>query len=209
MPHPKFLRRVLLAIALAWPATLLYAQTPMPSTEADATSLAGQLLVASPEMGDDRFAETVILVVRHGKDGAFGIVINRPVEDHPIAELLKSMGQSDDGVEGSLPIFAGGPVQEEVGFVLHSAEYHREGTIAVTDRVSLTSNAAVLRDIGHHHGPNKVLIAFGYAGWSPGQLERELAQHAWATTAADPALVFDADRSQVWDLAWARRSINL
>jgi putative transcriptional regulator len=207
------LRRILLAIALAGPIPLLYAQTPAPTSppakSEDADSVAGQLLVATPDIGDDRFAETVILMVGHSKDGAFGIVINRRVGDRPIVDLLKSIGEPAEEVEGSLPIFAGGPVQQGIGFAIHSAEYHLEQTVKVTDRISLTSNATVLRDIGQHRGPKQVLVAFGYSGWGPGQLEREMGLHAWATTAADPALVFDADRAKIWDLAWARRSINL
>jgi len=209
MPHPRFLRRTILAIALTWPLTLLHAQAPPAATETSADSVAGQLLVASPDIGDDRFAGAVILMIGQSKDGAFGIVINRPVEDRSIAELLQSIGQSDEGVEGSVTVHAGGPVQEGIGFVIHSAEYHRDGTIKVTDRIALTSNATILRDIGHRKGPTKALIAFGYAGWGPGQLEREMEQKAWATTAADPALVFDEDRSRMWELAWARRAISL
>jgi len=192
---------------LAWPPLAWCAEPAAPA--ADGNSLAGQLLVATPSMGDERFFGTMILVIRDGKDGAFGIVLNRPVEDHAIADLLDSIGEKDEGVEGTIPIFAGGPVQPGIGFVLHSAEYHQDATLAVTSGIALTTSATVLHDIGHHRGPKKVLFAFGYAGWGPGQLEREMALQAWATTPADPALVFDEDRERLWDVAWARRSISL
>ena len=209
MHHPRLLRRTIFAIALAWPALSLCAETTTPATDTDIESVAGQLLVAAPGMPDDRFAGTVVLIVRQDKDGAFGIVINRPVEDHTVAELLDSIGETDKSVEGSVRIFAGGPVQPSVGFVLHSDEYQQKATLPVAKGIALTSSPSILRDIGHHQGPKKVLVAFGYAGWGPGQLEREMALHAWATTTADPALVFDEEPSRVWDLAWARRSISL
>ena len=174
-----------------------------------AGSLAGQLLVASPDMGDPRFVGTVILMVRHNKDGAFGIVINRPVEERPIAGLLHALGQKDENVEGTIRLFAGGPVEQQIGFVVHSAEYHRPETLAIDGHVALTSSPEVLRDIAHHRGPAKSLLAFGYAGWGPGQLEMEMAQRTWFVAPADMALIFDEDRDKLWDAAMARRVINL
>jgi putative transcriptional regulator len=103
-------------------------------------------------------------------------------------------------------VFSGGPVEPEIGFVVHSAEYRRPETVAVTDQLSITSSIAILQDIGDKRGPAKALVAFGYAGWGPDQLEHEIEQRAWATAAADPSLVFDEDRDHVWDLAWKRRT---
>ena len=172
-------------------------------------SLAGQLLVASPEMSDPRFAHTVILLVHHDERGAFGIVLNRPVEERPFSEILKALGDKDTDVHGTVRIFAGGPVQPELGFVIHSAEYHRAETISVTGALSLTSTADILRDMAHGRGPAKALVAFGYAGWGPGQLENEIDHRGWFTAPADPALVFDDDRAKLWDIAMAHRTINL
>ncbi len=106
-------------------------------------------------------------------------------------------------------IFSGGPVQPEVGFVVHSAEYRQPETLAINDRLSLTSSVKILRDIANKTGPVKILVAFGYAGWGPEQLDKEIEAGAWATAEADPTLVFDADRDSLWDDAWSRRTQHL
>ncbi|MBV9686198.1 MAG: YqgE/AlgH family protein [Alphaproteobacteria bacterium] len=180
-----------------------------PSVHSDASSLAGQLLIASPTIGDPRFAHTVILMVRHDKEGAFGIVINRPVGERAIADLLEASGQDDADVAGTVRVFAGGPVQPELGFVVHSTEYRRAETIDVDGRVAMTASRQILLDIGRSHGPEKSLFALGYAGWGPGQLEDELARNNWFTTPEEPKLVFDDDRGNLWDEAMARRTREL
>ncbi len=200
------LSRTLLAGAIA---ALLGAATTGPTEQPGSESLAGQLLVAAPDVGDPRFAEAVILLVRHDKTGALGIVINRPVEERPIAGLLQELGQADADAHGTVRIFAGGPVDTEIGFVVHGSDYHRAETIDIDGKVAVTSSPDVLKDIGHGAGPAKALIAFGYAGWGPGQLEAELGEHAWFTEAEDPKLVFDEDRATVWKEALARRSRDL
>jgi len=169
-------------------------------------SLAGQLLVAAPSMGDPRFERAVVLIVKHDSGGAIGIVVNKPIGEQSLADVLKAVGEQGSGVSGSVRLFSGGPVQPEVGFVVHSSEYRRQETVAITDRLATTSSVAILRDIGAGKGPAKALVAFGYAGWGPGQLEREMDARAWATAEADPALVFDEDRDKVWDVAWERRT---
>ena len=172
-------------------------------------SLAGQFLVATPEMGDPRFYHTVILMVQHNAGGALGIVVNRPVGERPLATILEALGEQGSNAAGNVQVFAGGPVEPGVGFVVHSAEYSRRGTINVDGRVAVTSNVEVLRDIGQGKGPQKSLIAFGYAGWRGGQLEDELAQGAWFTEPEDPKLVFDEDREKVWDEAMKKRTYPL
>ena len=180
-----------------------------PPEHSDTTSLAGQLLIASPTIGDPRFAHTVILMVRHDKEGALGIVINRPVGERSIAALLEATGHDNAEVTGILRVFAGGPVQPELGFVVHSAEYHRAETVGVDGRVAMTASRQVLLDIGHNEGPEKSLFALGYAGWGPGQLEGELARHDWFTAPEDPKLIFDDDRANLWEDAMARRTREL
>jgi putative transcriptional regulator len=167
-------------------------------------SLAGQFLIASPSMGDLRFARTVIFIVKHERGGALGIVINRPVGERPIAEVLRSLGEPAEG-EGQLPLHLGGPVEPGLGFVLHSAEYRRADTIDVDGRVAMTSSREILRDIATGKGPKKALVALGYSGWAPGQLEAELKTDAWVVAPADLQLIFDEDRDKVWDAAMARR----
>jgi putative transcriptional regulator len=172
-------------------------------------SLAGQFLVAAPAMGDPRFEGTVILIVQDDQTGALGIVVNKPIGEQPLASLLEAVGEKNTDVTGSVRVFSGGPVQPEAGFVLHSAEYRRPETIAINDRLSLTSSIKILRDIANKSGPTKILVAFGYAGWGPDQLDREIDEGAWATAEADPTLVFDADRDKLWDDVWNRRTQHL
>jgi len=185
---------------------LLGAATPYPAAN---SSLVGQLLVAAPTIGDPRFAHTVILVIRHDSEGAFGIMINRPIGESSIRSLLEAAGDSDPDITGSIRIFAGGPVQPELGFIVHSAEYRRAETIDVDGRVAMTASRQVLRDMGHRQGPEKSLFAFGYAGWGPAQLEGELARHDWFTTPEEPKLIFDDDRDNLWEDAMARRTREL
>jgi putative transcriptional regulator len=202
----SILRAVPAAAGLFAAAILLGAAPP---DHADTSSLAGQLLVAAPAMGDPRFAHTVILMVRHDEGGAFGIVINRPVGERSIAALLEATGDNDPGLEGNVRVFAGGPVQPELGFVVHSAEYRRIETLDVDGRVAMTASRQILRDIAHNQGPKKSLFALGYAGWGPGQLEGELARHDWFTTPEEPKLIFDDDRNNLWEEAMARRTREL
>ena len=185
---------------------------PAPPTRAQApahTSLAGQLLIAVPGMADPRFQRSVILMVRHDQTGAFGIVINRPVTERPLAGLLEALGDTDARVTGTVRIFYGGPVQPEIGFVVHSAEYRGPETIAIEGGLAVTSSREILRDMGSSKGPLKTLVAFGYAGWGPGQLEGELARRSWFLAPADAALVFDEERDKVWDAAMTRRTQDL
>ena len=189
-----------LCLGAALPAA---AQTPTPA------SLAGQLLVASPSMGDPRFARTVIVMVRHDKNGAFGIIVNRPIGERLLAGLLEMLGEKETAVAGTVRIFAGGPVQPEMGFVIHSSDYHRPGTTAINGRVAMTASREILRDIGSNNGPKQSLIAFGYAGWGPGQLEGELARRDWSIAPGEPKLIFDEERENVWDSAFAQRMQDL
>jgi putative transcriptional regulator len=203
-----WLKRLCVILACALPA-LAEAAREAPKDVPARASLAGQLLVATPAMGDPRFAQTVIFMARHDKTGAFGIVINKPVGERPLASLLEALGEKDEGAEGSVRIFAGGPVQPEIGFVVHSADYRRAGTIVVDGRMAVTSTREILRDIAHKQGPQKSLLAFGYAGWGAGQLEGEMALRSWFTAEEDVELIFDLDRAKVWDEAMKRRTQDL
>jgi putative transcriptional regulator len=203
-------RRVMLWLGVLLVTPMLFDAGLSKSEDArPGASLGGQLLVAMPEMSDSRFRHTVILMVRHNKDGALGIVINRPASELPVTKLLEALGLDSKGSEGSVRLFAGGPVQVDACFVVHSADYHRPGTVDIDGRVAMTTTPEVLRDIGHHQGPRQSLVAFGYAGWGPGQLEAELALGGWFTVPGDPKLVFDADRDKLWDEAMKHRTISL
>jgi putative transcriptional regulator len=198
-------RWLFLAAAVTLPATMLHAARPTAPDAAESTSLAGQLLIASPELRQPAFDHAVILLARHTREGALGIIINRPAKTHPIADLLAAFGADTSGVNGDIRIFIGGPVDPGIGFVVHSTEYQTPDTLDIDGRVALTIAPDVLRDIGLGKGPQKSLAAFGYAGWGPAQLENELAHGVWITVPEDPALVFDDDRAKLWDDARARQ----
>jgi putative transcriptional regulator len=206
MPSPRNATLWSLPAAVLLAAMLL---GPAAADPPEIESLTGQLLIASPNIGDPRFAHTVILIVKHDKDGALGITINRPVGERSIASLLEAQGEDVSDIEGTVRIFAGGPVQPELGFVVHSAEYRRDETIEVDEHVAMTASRQILRDIGHHRGPQKSLFALGYAGWAAGQLEAELARHDWFTAPEEPKLIFDDDRANLWEDAMAHRTRDL
>ena len=177
---------------------------------------AGQLLVASEAIGDPRFFHSVVLLLRHDANGAFGIVINHPLGERALAAILADASGKNDaekdldsGVEGNIGVFFGGPVQPERGFVVHSADYRRADTLIVGETLAMTASKEVLRDIGRKKGPAHYLFALGYAGWGGGQLEGEIARNAWFTAPAEPGLVFDADPATIWERALARRTREL
>jgi putative transcriptional regulator len=215
MPHAKPFRAfrwALTALAsLLLPALLMGAVAPTATAPPGAPahpSLAGQLLIATSDMRDPRFDHAVILVVRHDKSGALGLVINMPAGTRPLSELLAAIGETSADA-GTVPTYVGGPVQPDMALVLHSADYRAPGTIDVDGHVALTVNPQILRDIAARKGPQKMLFAFGYAGWGAGQLDDEIARNVWYTASEDPKLVFDEDRAKVWDRAMARRTQDL
>ncbi len=197
---------VVAAAVVFVPASLIHAALPTRTDIPDGTVwLTGQLLIASPHLHDPPFDHAVILLAQHSRAGALGLVINRPLDrPRPIAGLLAAFGADASGVTDSVRVFAGGPVNPDVGFVLHSAEYRVADTVDIDGRVALTAAVDVLRDIGLRKGPSKSLLAFGYAGWAPAQLESEMAHGVWVTVPEDLALVFDDDRARVWVDALAR-----
>jgi putative transcriptional regulator len=203
--HWRFRHCILAAAAFLLPAGVLHAALPTDSDTSGRTSFAGQLLIAAPALQGSPFEHAVILMAQHGRDGALGIVINRPLDERPIARLLQSFGVDATGVKDSVRVFLGGPVGPEIGFVVHSADYRLANTIDIDGKVALTAAPDVLRDIGHGKGPTKCLVAFGYAGWGPSQLDDEIARGDWYNVPEDPALVFDDDRANVWADAMARR----
>lgn len=203
-------RWIIAVAALILSASVLHAALPSPTTPgvSGATSVTGQLLIATPLLNGPPFGHTVILVARHDRNGAIGIVINRPLGERPIADVLQAAGADSTGVKGNVQLYFGGPVDPQIGFVVHSAEYHGDNTLDIDGHVALSSGAQVLRDIGLGKGPRRSLVAFGYAGWGPLQLDNELRQGAWDTIPEDPALVFEDDRSKVWSDAMARYKPN-
>lgn len=178
-------------------------------TPSEAKGLAGQLLVATPAMSDPRFVETVIFMVKHDASGAMGLVVNRPVGEIAMTDLLKELGIDDESADGEIRLHYGGPVDAGRGLVLHSADYMADETQVITDTVSLTAEREIVRAIANGAGPRLSIVTFGYAGWSAGQLEGEIERGGWIAVPADEALVFDDDYEGKWARAMDRLSIEL
>lgn len=178
------------------------------STSPDAGYLTGQLLIAMPQMGDPRFARSVIYMCAHTADGAMGLVINRPIESVTFPDLLKQLSIEAENPSDQIRVMFGGPVETGRGFVLHSGDYQRESTLTVGENVALTATLEILRDLASGGGPRKSLLALGYAGWGPGQLDGELQANGWLVAPADEALVFGDDIEGKWDRALGKLGIS-
>jgi putative transcriptional regulator len=201
--HRGWLRWIVAAAAVLLPAAMLHAAlSPEEPDIGGPPSLAGQLLIASPAMGDP-FDHAVILMAQHNRGGALGIVINHPLATRPIATILQALGADTHDVTGSVPLFFGGPVGLTNAFVLHGADYRPDRSLDIDGHVALSDAVDVLHDIGLGKGPAKSLVALGYAGWGPSQLDDEIARGAWITVPENPQLVFDDDRAKVWTDAMA------
>ncbi|WP_136163160.1 YqgE/AlgH family protein [Sphingomonas flavalba] len=172
-----------------------------------ATSLCGQLLLAMPGIGDPRFERAVIALCAHGEDGALGIGIGRLAPRVGFHDLLGGF-DIEVGLAPNCPVHVGGPVEPQRGFVLHSADWSGDDTIDVDGRWALTGTIDVLRAIAEGQGPARWLVALGYAGWSPGQLEGELTRHGWFTTEASDRLLFDTPVDARWRAAFRTAGIN-
>lgn len=173
-------------------------------------SLAGQLLVATPDLEDPNFRETVVYMVHHDRAGAMGLVINRLLGTGPLDRMLEGLGVAPGGASHvDLRVHYGGPVEPARAFTLHSPDYHAQDTVVVSDIAALTASPGILQDIAAGRGPRRSLFALGYAGWGPAQLENELAAGAWLVVAPDEALLFDDQTDTKWQRAFDRRGIDL
>jgi len=168
----------------------------------------GQLLIAMPTMPDPRFARTVIYMCAHSDEGALGLVVNKLFEDLNFEDLLDQVGIEPTECKRVIPVHSGGPVEAGRGFVLHSKEFTDESTMIVDDQVSLTASIEILREIATGAGPRKCLLALGYSGWGPGQLESEIHENGWLNVPADEALIFDTDLENKWQRAIAKIGVD-
>ncbi len=163
--------------------------------------LDGQFLLAMPGMADSRFTRSVVYICAHSPDGAMGIIINQPARKITFSDLLLQLDlvEPDELIRlptpaEKLPVLKGGPVETGRGFVLHTADFFIDNsTLSIDESVSLTATVDILRAIAKGDGPRKAMLALGYAGWSPGQLEEEIQQNGWLNVPADPGLLFDGD----------------
>jgi putative transcriptional regulator len=174
----------------------------------DDTYLAGQLLVAMPGMRDPRFAKTVVYMCAHNAEGAMGLVINRTIDSLTFPDLLSQLGIEPAGMGQAISIHFGGPVESGRGFVLHTADYVQEATMMVDREFGLTATVDILKAIANGGGPRHRLLALGYAGWGPGQLDSEIKANGWLTVAADEGLVFGSDLDHKWQQAMRKIGID-
>lgn len=162
-------------------------------------NLTGKLLIAMPGMADPRFEKSVIFMCAHSPEGAMGLIVNKPADDLKFSDLLKQL-EIPRGSGADIRVHFGGPVESGRGFVLHSRDYlsDADGTLDVDDSFGLTATLGILSDMSDGHGPDRALLAFGYSGWGPGQLEDEIAQNGWLTCDAEPSLIFGDDDYGKW-----------
>ena len=181
---------------------------PRPPAAADDRFFTGQLLIAMPAMGDPRFAHSVIYLCAHTAEGAMGLVLNRPLAKPSFDELLRQLEIAPVPPARRIRLCAGGPVDNARGFVLHTADWTGEGSLRVNERLALTASLDVLAAIAGGGGPRQGLLALGYAGWGPGQLDAEIQQNAWLTVPADERVVFDERTDSKWREALASLHID-
>ncbi|MFG1358587.1 YqgE/AlgH family protein [Xanthobacter pseudotagetidis] len=186
------------------------------SSEGDPNFLDGQMLIAMPAMRDEQFARTLIYLCAHSAEGAMGIVVNQPASHIDFAELLVQLDVVPASDRILLPkraegirVLRGGPVETGRGFVLHSADYFIENsTLPIDDDICLTATLDILKAIAGGHGPKSAVLALGYAGWAPGQLEMEIQANGWLHCAADFDLVFGGSTETKYDLALRKLGID-
>jgi putative transcriptional regulator len=183
----------------------------------DAIYLDGQMLIAMPGIGDPRFDRSVIYMCAHSAEGAMGIVVNKPAENINFSELLTRLNIIPDEERINLPddvseltVHFGGPVEMGRGFVLHTADYFAtDSTLPIDETIGLTATLDVLRAIASGDGPRHALLALGYAGWGPGQLDKEISSNGWLHCEADEDLIFGDKLERKYDLALAKIGISM
>ena len=183
---------------------------------AASASLEGQMLIAMPTLRDGPFARAVVYLCAHREDGAMGIIVNQGAEAIDFPELLVQLEvvKPDESIElparaAEVRVLRGGPVEKGRGFVLHSSDYlANDSTVPIGDGICLTATLDILRAIASGKGPEKAVLALGYAGWSSGQLESEILANGWLNCPADASLVFDADHASKYDRALAKIGVS-
>ncbi len=174
-----------------------------------ATTFTNQFLIAMPALADPNFFHSVTYICEHNEDGAMGIVINRPLE-LKLGDVLNHMEiPVEDPRVATAQVFLGGPVQPERGFVLHRPPGAWDSMLQITPNLAITTSRDILNAIAQGDGPGDTLIALGYAGWGPGQLENEMAQNAWLSGPVDEAILFEASAATRWEAAAALMGVDL
>ncbi len=170
--------------------------------------LEGQLLIAMPAMADQRFSRTLIYMCAHSSEGAMGLVVNKLLGAMTFPELLKQLGIETPDSSADIQVHFGGPVEPGRGFVLHTADYLRDGSLEIGDNIALTATVDILKEIADGGGPQRNLLALGYAGWGPGQLENEIQENAWLNVDPNAELLFGADVDSKWEQAMQKLGVD-
>lgn len=164
--------------------------------------LTGKILIAMPGLSESPFDRSVVFLCAHSSDGAMGLIVNKPAEDLSVAELLSQLEIKHSADLDAAPVHFGGPIEHARGFVLHSTEYGRsDTTLQVNDSFAMTATLDILEDMAAGQGPDRALLALGYAGWAPGQLEGELGRNGWLTGDASAEIIFDTEDALKWTAA--------
>lgn len=168
----------------------------------DLSSLAGKMLIAMPQMGDLRFANSVVYLCAHSEDGAMGLIVNKPQQEISFSDLLEQLEIPRSPEVRDIRVHFGGPVDHARGFVLHSSDYKSEaGTLQVDSTFGMTATLDVLEDLASGRGPDSSLLALGYAGWGPGQLEDEISENGWLICEPTKEIVFGRENEHKWTAA--------
>ena len=170
--------------------------------------LSGQLLIAMPHMQDRRFERSVIYICAHTEEAAMGLMVNRLMDSISFPDLLIQLGIPSNPDSEEIRVHFGGPVESAKGFVLHSADYVGDGTMVVTEDIALTATVDILKAIADGEGPKSSLLALGYAGWGPGQLDSEIQANGWLIAPSDEKLIFDGDLDSKWERAMAKLGVD-
>jgi putative transcriptional regulator len=162
-----------------------------------------------PQMQDHRFVRSVIYLCAHNREGAMGLVVNKFIGELTLPQLMQQLGIAAEGLQAAPRVHFGGPVESGRGFVLHSADYIEGDSLRIADDVALTATLDILRAIGRGGGPRRSILALGYAGWGPGQLDNELQQNGWLHAPADEGLLFDPELEDKWQRALGKVGVDL
>ncbi len=167
-----------------------------------ALDLTGKLLIAMPGMEDPRFAHSVVLMCAHSAEGAMGLIINKPMGEMTFASLLEQLSITENALSHDVPLLFGGPVEGARGFVLHSPDYRSQiSSLPVSDDFAMTATVDIIEDLAKGEGPTQALVALGYSGWGPDQLEQEIAMNGWLIADASHGIVFDNANDAKWGAA--------
>ncbi len=171
-------------------------------------NLTGQILVSMPSMADERFYKTLIFLCAHSKEGSMGIIINKKIDFDMYPDLLQQLGIDQPLIDKKIYIRYGGPVETSRGFVLHSDDVVQKDSLQIDKGIALTSTIDIFKDLSKGKGPKESILALGYAGWGPGQLDNEIKNNGWITLNVDSSFIFDENVSEKWNQAYKMIGFN-